>query len=131
VLEGPAPQLSFFYDLEEGVEEKLRNLAQKVYGAKDVLLSEKARDSLGRLTALGMGGWPICVAKTQYSLSDDPKLLARPEGFTLSVRDIVPSTGAGFLVALTGTILTMPGLPKVPAAEGIDVDANGIITGLF
>jgi formate--tetrahydrofolate ligase len=131
VLEGPAPELSFFYDLEVGVEEKLRNLAQKVYGAKDVLLSEKAKDSLGRLTALGMGGWPICVAKTQYSLSDDPKLLARPEGFTLSVRDIVPSTGAGFLVALTGTILTMPGLPKVPAAEGIDVDANGVITGLF
>ena len=111
--------------------QKITHLAQRVYGAKDVSFSEKALASIEKLSALGMDKWPICVAKTQYSLSDNPKLLARPEGFTLSVRDVVPSTGAGFLVALTGSILTMPGLPKIPAANSIDVDADGVITGLF
>ena len=130
-VEGPAPELSFFYDLEEPVCQKITHLAQRVYGAKDVSFSEKALASIEKLSALGMDKWPICVAKTQYSLSDNPKLLARPEGFTLSVRDVVPSTGAGFLVALTGSILTMPGLPRIPAANSIDVDADGVITGLF
>ena len=130
-VEGPAPELSFFYDLEEPVCQKITHLAQRVYGAQDVSFSEKALASIEKLSALGMDKWPICVAKTQYSLSDNPKLLARPEGFTLSVRDVVPSTGAGFLVALTGSILTMPGLPRIPAANSIDVDADGVITGLF
>jgi len=130
-VEGDAPELKFFYDVNEPVTEKLTHLAQRVYGAKDVAFSEKAMASIEKLTALGMDKWPICVAKTQYSLSDNPKLLARPEGFTVTVRDVVPSTGAGFLVALTGSILTMPGLPKVPAANSIDVDADGVITGLF
>ena len=130
-VEGDAPELKFFYDVEEPVTEKLTHLAQRVYGAKDVAFSEKAMESIEKLSALGMDKWPICVAKTQYSLSDNPKLLARPEGFTVTVRDVVPATGAGFLVALTGSILTMPGLPKVPAANSIDVDADGVITGLF
>ena len=130
-VEGDAPELKFFYDVEEPVTEKLTHLAQRVYGAKDVAFSEKAMESIEKLSALGMDKWPICFAKTQYSLSDNPKLLARPEGFTVTVRDVVPSTGAGFLVALTGSILTMPGLPKVPAANSIDVDADGVITGLF
>lgn len=113
------------------IEDKIRRIAQKIYGAGDVAFSKAALNALGRMEELGLGQLPVCMAKTQYSLSDDPALLGRPEGFTLHVRDIYPSAGAGFIVALTGDILTMPGLPKRPAAFDIDVDDNGKIRGLF
>ena len=94
-------------------------------------LTEEAREQAARLTELGYGSLPICMAKTQYSFSDDPKLLGAPTGFTVTVRNLKVAAGAGFIVALTGDIMTMPGLPKVPSAEKIDVDENGKITGLF
>ena len=93
--------------------------------------SAAAKKAIKDITALGKGGLPICMAKTQYSLSDDPALLGRPEGFALHVSEVRLSAGAGFVVALTGSIMTMPGLPRVPSAEKIDIDENGVITGLF
>lgn len=119
------------YELDCTIEEKLRAVCQKIYHADDVVLTPKAKKQAAQLAALGFGNLPVCIAKTQYSFSDDPKLLGAPKGFTVTVRNIKVSAGAGFLVALTGDIMTMPGLPKVPAAEKIDVDENGIITGLF
>ena len=113
------------------LDEKIRTIAREIYGAKDVEFSKPAAREIKHLTELGMGSFPVCIAKTQYSLSDDPKLLGRPEGFTLHVREIYPSAGAGFVVAVTGNIMTMPGLPKVPAANNIDVTDDGRITGLF
>ena len=95
------------------------------------MLTPNARKQAEQLTALGFGGLPICMAKTQYSFSDDPSLLGAPTGFTVTVRNLKVAAGAGFIVALTGDIMTMPGLPKVPAAEQIDVDENGVISGLF
>ena len=121
----------FAYEDDLSIEEKLNAIAKKVYRAKDVMILPAARKKALQLEELGFGGMPICVAKTQYSFSDDPKLLGAPEGFTLTVRDIKVSAGAGFIVALTGDIMTMPGLPKVPAAEKIDVDETGKISGLF
>ena len=121
----------FAYEDDLSIEEKLNAIAKKVYHAKDVMILPAARKKALQLEELGFGGMPICVAKTQYSFSDDPKLLGAPEGFTLTVRDIKVSAGAGFIVALTGDIMTMPGLPKVPAAEKIDVDETGKISGLF
>ena len=102
-----------------------------MYRGADVVLTPAAKKQAQQLTAMGFGDYPICMAKTQYSFSDDPKLLGAPEGFTVTVRNLKVSAGAGFIVALTGDIMTMPGLPKVPAAERIDVDENGVITGLF
>ncbi len=122
---------TFSYDTEMSIEEKLNAIATKIYGGAGVTLTPAAKKQADRLTELGYGKMPICVAKTQYSFSDDPKLLGAPEGFTVTVRNLKVSAGAGFLVALTGDIMTMPGLPKVPAAEKIDVDENGRITGLF
>ena len=122
---------TFSYDTEMSIEEKLNAIATKIYGGAGVTLTPAAKKQAERLTELGYGKMPICVAKTQYSFSDDPKLLGAPEGFTVTVRNLKVSAGAGFLVALTGDIMTMPGLPKVPAAEKIDVDENGRITGLF
>lgn len=122
---------TFAYEVELPIEEKLRQIAQKVYHADDVMILPAAKKKAAKLEELGFGNVPICVAKTQYSFSDDPKLLGAPKGFTLTVRDIKVSAGAGFIVALTGEIMTMPGLPKVPAAEKIDVDASGKISGLF
>ena len=122
---------TFSYDLDQSIEEKLNAIATKVYGGKGVVLTPAARKQAEQLTALGFGGMPVCVAKTQYSFSDNPALLGAPEGFTVTVRNLKVSAGAGFIVALTGDIMTMPGLPKVPAAEKIDVDENGKITGLF
>lgn len=119
------------YSLDLSIEEKLRAIAQKVYRADDVSILPAARKQLTQLENLGFGNLPICVAKTQYSFSDDPSLLGAPKGFTLTVRNLKVSAGAGFIVALTGDIMTMPGLPKVPAAEKIDVDKTGKITGLF
>lgn len=121
----------FSYELGEGIEDKLNTLARRIYHADGVQLTSKAKKQAQELTALGFDKLPVCVAKTQYSFSDDPGLLGAPENFTVTVRNLKVSAGAGFLVALTGDIMTMPGLPKSPAAERIDVDENGVITGLF
>ena len=122
---------TFSYDLDMSIEEKITAIVQKIYGGKDVAFTSNAQKQIQQLTALGYDKMPICMAKTQYSLSDDPTKLGAPTGFTVTVRNIKVSAGAGFLVALTGDIMTMPGLPKVPAAERIDVDATGKISGLF
>ncbi len=121
----------FAYDAEDSIEKKINGIAQKVYHADGAVLTPAAKKQLAELEALGFGKLPVCMAKTQYSFSDDPALLGAPKGFTITVRNLKVSAGAGFLVALTGDIMTMPGLPKVPAAENIDVDENGKITGLF
>ena len=122
---------TFCYDVEDTIENKLRAIAQKIYRADDVILTANAKKQAAQLEELGFDKMPICMAKTQYSFSDDAKLLGAPEGFTVTVRNLKVSAGAGFIVALTGDIMTMPGLPKVPAAEKIDVDENGKISGLF
>ena len=122
---------SFSYDLDLSIEEKIRAIAQKIYRAEDVIITPPAMKQLRHLEQMGFGDLPICMAKTQYSFSDDQNLLGAPRGFTLTVRNLKVSAGAGFIVALTGNIMTMPGLPKRPAAENIDVDETGRITGLF
>ena len=122
---------SYSYELESGIEDKLNAIATRIYHADGVLLEPNARKQLKTLTELGFDHLPICMAKTQYSFSDDQTKLGAPEGFKITVRNLKVSAGAGFIVALTGDIMTMPGLPKVPAAERIDVDENGVITGLF
>ena len=119
------------YPDEMPLVEKIRTIAQKLYGAADIVLSEDARKTLQDLEKLGYGNLPVCMAKTQYSLSDDPKALGRPQGFTLNIREVQIAAGAGFVIAITGTIMKMPGLPKVPAANNIDVDKDGNINGLF
>ena len=119
------------YELELPLEEKLDTICRRIYHADGVMLTDNARKQARQLEELGFGALPICVAKTQYSFSDDPALLGAPRGFTVTVRNLKVSAGAGFIVALTGDIMTMPGLPKVPAAEKIDVDENGVISGLF
>ncbi len=121
----------FAYGDELSIEEKLQAIVTKVYRGKNVVLTPNAKKQAQQLTDLGFASMPICMAKTQYSFSDDQTLLGAPEGFTVTVRNLKVSAGAGFIVALTGDIMTMPGLPKVPAAEKIDVDENGRITGLF
>lgn len=121
----------FTYELDCSIREKLQALAQKIYHADDVKFLPAAEKEMKQLEDLGFGNLPICVAKTQYSFSDDQSLLGAPRGFDLTVRNLKVSAGAGFIVALTGNIMTMPGLPKKPAAENIDVDASGKITGLF
>ena len=126
-----AGEFRFTYPLDLPIKDKILAVVQKVYGGKDVQYSEQAEASIRRIEEMGFGNVPVCMAKTQYSLTDDPTKLGAPEGFTITVRNIKVSAGAGFLVALTGDIMTMPGLPKVPAAERIDVDENGKISGLF
>ena len=121
----------FAYDAALPIRDKLLALTQRIYGGHNVAYTEEADREINRLTVLGFGGLPVCVAKTQNSLSDEPKKLGAPQGFILTVRKVKVSAGAGFIVALTGDILTMPGLPKTPAAEAIDVDENGVISGLF
>lgn len=121
----------YAYDTQLPIEEKLEAIVKKIYHGDGVVLTPTAKKQVKQLTDLGFGDLPICMAKTQYSFSDDPSLLGAPQGFTVTVRNVKVSAGAGFLVALTGDIMTMPGLPKVPAAEKIDVDENGKITGLF
>ncbi len=122
---------SFSYELEGSIEDKLNTIAQRIYHADGVVLTPQAKQQAKQLEELGYGKLPICVAKTQYSFTDDPTKLGAPTGFTVTVRNLKISAGAGFIVALTGDIMTMPGLPKVPAAERIDVDENGKISGLF
>lgn len=122
---------NYSYSLDMSIEEKIRAIAQKVYHADDINILPAAAKQLKQLEDLGFGNLPICVAKTQYSFSDDQNLLGAPKGFNLTVRNLKVSAGAGFIVALTGDIMTMPGLPKKPAAENIDVDKTGKITGLF
>ena len=121
----------FSYPLEASIEEKISLIVKNVYHGDGVALTPNAKKQAAQLEKLGFGGLPVCMAKTQYSFSDDPALLGAPKGFTVTVRNLRVSAGAGFIVALTGDIMTMPGLPKVPAAEKIDVDAEGRITGLF
>lgn len=119
------------YELDLSIEEKIETIVKKVYRGDGVAFTPNAKKQIAQLTALGFDKLPVCMAKTQYSFSDDPALLGAPRGFTVTVRNIKISAGAGFLVALTGDIMTMPGLPKAPAAERIDIDASGKITGLF
>ncbi len=124
-------QFTFSYDAEDTIENKIRAIVQKVYGGDDVVILPSAKKQIEKLVEMGCDKMPVCVAKTQYSFSDDPTKLGAPEGFTVTVRNVKVSAGAGFIVVLTGDIMTMPGLPKSPAAERIDVDAEGKITGLF
>lgn len=122
---------NYSYDLNTGIEKKLEDICKRIYHANGFQLTAKARKQMQRITELGFGNFPICMAKTQYSFSDDATLLGAPKGFIVTVCNLKVSAGAGFIIALTGDIMTMPGLPKIPAAENIDVDENGKITGLF
>lgn len=124
-------EFRFCYDLDEPIEQKLRKIVQRIYGGADVAFTGPAEKQATSIRALGLEHLPVCVAKTQYSFSDDPQKLGAPEGFNVTVRQLRVSAGAGFIVALTGDIMTMPGLPKVPAAESIDVGDDGLIRGLF
>ena len=119
------------YPDEMPLKDKIKTIATEIYGADDVTYTPAANRMLAKLTDLGFGNFPVCIAKTQYSFSDDQKKLGRPTGFNINVRDVYVNAGAGFVVVITGAIMTMPGLPKVPAANNIDIDANGKITGLF
>ncbi|MDN5311192.1 MAG: formate--tetrahydrofolate ligase [Thermoanaerobacteraceae bacterium] len=131
LIEKGQNEFKFVYPLDMNLKDKIETIARNVYGAEGVDFTREAEKEIENLEALGYSHLPICMAKTQYSLSDDPKLLGKPEGFRITVRQIKVFAGAGFVIALTGAIMTMPGLPKVPAAEKIDVDEDGRITGLF
>jgi len=123
--------MQFVYDAKATIKNKIETIASKVYGADGVDYTPKALKEIKNLESIGLDKLPICMAKNQYSLTDDAKKLGRPTGFRVTIRDVSASAGAGFLVALTGDIMKMPGLPKVPSAEKIDVDASGVISGLF
>lgn len=129
--EGQDSEFKFAYDADMSIEDKVRRVAQRIYGANDIEISTTAKSKIKRFEALKLDKMPICIAKTQYSLSDDASLLGRPTGFNIHVRDISISSGAGFIVVICGPIMRMPGLPKSPSAERIDVDKEGNITGLF
>ncbi|MEA4847645.1 MAG: formate--tetrahydrofolate ligase [Clostridiaceae bacterium] len=122
---------SFAYDLNMPIKEKIRSIAQKIYGADDAAFTDAASKQISKLEELGFGSLPVCMAKNQYSFTDDQNKAGRPTGFITNVREVTVSAGAGFIVAMTGSIMKMPGLPKVPSAEKIDVDENGVISGLF
>ncbi|MDE5548373.1 MAG: formate--tetrahydrofolate ligase, partial [Clostridia bacterium] len=124
-------EFRFCYDETLPIRDKINAVVTKVYGGKGVVYTPEADEQIDKLTALGFGNTPVCMAKTQYSFSDDAKKLGAPKDFEVTVRSVKVSAGAGFVVVLTGNILTMPGLPKVPAAEAVDVDENGKIVGLF
>ncbi len=130
-LENKESHYAPIYPDEMGLKEKIHTIAAEIYGADGVSYAPAAAKAVARIEEMGFGGMPVCMAKTQYSLSDDQNKLGRPAGFTINVRDVYVSAGAGFVVALTGAIMTMPGLPKKPAADGIDVNEEGKITGLF
>ncbi len=131
VLETKKADFAPIYDLDLPIADKVRTIAKEIYGASDVTFTKKVINKMKSYTEQGLAKLPICVAKTQYSLSDDPSLLGRPEGFTVTISDLIPNTGAGFLVAISGDIMRMPGLPKVPAAANMDIDEDGTIVGLF
>lgn len=131
LIKSTPSEFKLLYDVNEPVKEKIEKIAREIYGARGVVYSPQADKMIKRLGEMGLDTLPICMAKTQYSLSDNPKMLGRPENFEITVREIKVSAGAGFIVALTGEIMTMPGLPRVPAAEKIDIDEAGLITGLF
>lgn len=124
-------RFDFAYSLDRTIKEKIDQIVKRVYGGDGISISSNAEKQIKKLETLGFGSFPVCIAKTQYSFSDDPKKLGAPEHFTVTVKNVKVSAGAGFIVALTGDIMTMPGLPKIPAAENIDVDENGKIRGLF
>ena len=131
LLENTESHYKPIYDLDLPIEEKIKTIAREIYGADDVIFTKKAKTNIKKLTDLGLDKLPICIAKTQYSLSDDPTLLGRPTGFNIEINDLIPNTGSGFLVAISGDIMRMPGLPKVPAANNMDILENGEIIGLF
>ena len=131
ICEEEKGDFTFSYELDQPIDKKIEAVATKIYGGDGVIFTPEAKKQIKQLTALGYDKVPVCIAKTQYSLTDDPKKLGAPEHFKITVRNVKISAGAGFIVVLTGDIMTMPGLPKVPAAENIDVDENGKITGLF
>lgn len=131
VLENEKSKFHPIYDEKLSIKEKIETLAREIYGAKGVEYSEQALEQISQIESIGLDKKPICVAKTQYSLSDNAKLLGRPEDFTITVKEVKVSNGAGFIVVITGTIMTMPGLPKVPAAEKVDVLPDGTLTGIF
>lgn len=131
VLDTKESNFHVLYDENDTIENKINIIAKEIYGADGVVIDAKAKKEIARLEDLGFDKLPVCIAKTQYSLSDNPTLLGRPEGFKISVKEVRVSAGAGFIVVLTGNVMVMPGLPKVPAAENIDVDSEGNITGLF
>lgn len=131
LCEEETAEFKFSYESELSIEEKINMVVQKIYGGKKAVLTPNAKKQVASLTDMGFGNLPICVAKTQYSFSDDPTKLGAPDNFDVTVRNVKISAGAGFIVVLTGDIMTMPGLPKIPSAEKIDVDENGVITGLF
>ena len=130
-LENKESNFKVLYDDKLSLKEKIETVAKEIYGAATVSYAPAAEKALKKITEMGFGDVPVCMAKNQYSLSDDPKLLGRPENFNVNIREVYVSAGAGFVVAITGAIMTMPGLPKKPAAEGIDVTTDGVITGLF
>ncbi len=130
-LETKESHFEVLYKDELSIKDKIRTVATEIYGAKDVTYSPEAEKAIAKIEEMGFGNFPVCMAKNQYSLSDDPTKLGRPEGFDINIREVYVSAGAGFVVAITGTIMTMPGLPKVPAAERISVDDGGVIGGLF
>ena len=130
-LEHKESHFEVLYENSLSLKEKIETVAKEIYGAATVTYAPAAEKALKKITEMGFGNVPVCMAKNQYSLSDDPKLLGRPENFNVNIREVYVSAGAGFVVAITGAIMTMPGLPKKPAAEGIDVTTDGVITGLF
>lgn len=131
LTEGPAPKLNYAYNLDDSIEQKLKDIVTKIYRGDFVNITPQATKQIAHLKSMGYGNLPICMAKTQYSFSDDPSLRGAPRGFGITIRGVRLSAGAGFIVALTGDIMTMPGLPKVPSAERMDIDDNGVITGIF
>lgn len=130
-LETKESKFHCLYELENPIADKIKTIATEIYGADDVIFSKKVVNKMKKLEEQGFGDLPICIAKTQYSLSDDPTLLGRPTGFKVSINDLIVNAGAGFVVAISGDIMRMPGLPKVPAAVNMDIDSSGKITGLF
>lgn len=130
-LENKKSDFKLLYEDSLSIKEKIRTVATRIYGADDVTYSKEAETAIAKIEAMGFSHMPVCMAKNQYSLSDDASKLGRPTGFNINIREVYVSAGAGFVVAITGQIMTMPGLPKIPAAEGIYVDENGVIAGLF
>ena len=131
LLEGPKPTPKFVYDLEDSLEDKVNKIVKTIYGGDGVIFTDKAKKQIKQLADWGLDRLPVCMAKTQYSLSDNPALLGAPTGFTITVSDIRVANGAGFIVCRTGDVMVMPGLPKRPAALNMDIEADGTIKGLF